>query len=461
MKDLRIFLNQSFKEMKNKKAYRINSSIIVLLMILFINRMGVHAQTSDFRISSSVLPINLESVLKLAGANNLTIKEYELIYQQSLAEQAKAKEWWLPELYFGTTTHYMNGAAMNADGKIFQPVSRNNLWTGLGFSTDWDFSKGIYGTLAAKQKADAIKFKSQAERNQAILKAIETYFNLQFEQFKYIALQQLVNQSDSLAQQIKIQVDAGIRYQSEYLLAQSNFHHFKISLLQTKTEWQKKSAELVNLLNIQANTILASSDNAIAPIQLSINVPDTSMKNKIYEKRPEFFSFQAGLLALQTERKTATTGLLMPKFRLGTEDGFLGRAQSPYFNTFQVNAALLWQIPLGRFIYMGDLKKQDANILRYLNQMEQFKNKVGQEVSIGTTLLQSLEEQRKVAGDALKFSAEALQQSIERQKLGTTKPFEVFQAQQFYMQSQVDYLQTISEYNKTQYNLLVILGGNL
>ncbi len=63
--------------------------------------------------------INLETVLKLAGANNLIVKEYQIRYQQALADQSKAKEWWLPDVYAGYSTHYLHGAAMNADGKIF------------------------------------------------------------------------------------------------------------------------------------------------------------------------------------------------------------------------------------------------------------------------------------------------------------------------------------------------------
>lgn len=429
---------------------------VSIIIIIAVNSFSLKVTAQD-----KTYPIDLDAVLKLAGANNLTIKEYELKYQQSLAEHFKVKEWWLPSIYFGTTTHYLNGAAMNTDGQIFQPVNRNNLWAGLGLAMEWDFGKGIYGTLAAKQKADAIKFQSQAERNQAILKAIETYYDLQAEQFKYIALQQLVNQSDSLTQQIKIQVDAGLRYQSEYLLAQSNYNHLKISLLQTKTEWQKKSAELVNLLNIEANTLLASSDYVIVPLKLSINVPDTTQQKSIFEKRLEYLSLQSELFSLQTERKTTTTGLLMPKLRLGTEDGLFGKVTSPYYNTYQLNASLVWQIPVGRLIYKGDLKKSDANILIQQNQVEQFKNQVQQELSKGTAQLLSVQEQMNIANEALKLSAEALQQSMERQKLGTVKPFEVFQAQQFYLQAQIDYLKATAEYNKSQYFLYITLGNNL
>jgi len=149
-------------------------------------------------------PVNLETVLKLAGANNLTIQEYQLKYQQALAEQSKAKEWWLPNIYFGSSTHYLNGAAMNTDGEIFTDIKRNNLWTGLGIGAEIDFSKGFYSSLAAKQKAEAMNYQSTAEKNKMILQAVQGYFDLQAEQLKYFFLQQLVGQSDTLSQQIKI-----------------------------------------------------------------------------------------------------------------------------------------------------------------------------------------------------------------------------------------------------------------
>jgi outer membrane protein TolC len=61
----------------------------------------------------------------------------------------------------------------------------------------------------------------------------------------------------------------------------------------------------------------------------------------------------------------------------------------------------------------------------------------------------------------LNLTTEALQQSIERQKMGTVKPFEVFQAQQFYLQSQIDFSEAISTFNKAQFELKVAKGETL
>ncbi len=405
--------------------------------------------------------VNLETVLKLAGANNLTVQEYQLKYQQALAEQSKAKEWWLPNIYAGAATHYLNGAAMNTDGKIFTGVNRNNLWTGLGIGAEIDFSKGFYSSLAAKQKAEAMQFQSTAEKNKAILQAVQAYFDLQAEQLKYFFLQQLVNQSDTLSQQIKIKVEAGLLYQSDYLMSQSNYNHLKISMLQTKIEWQKKSALLVNLLNLENNVSLVSADTSLIPLKLTEQKIDSSTYKNGFEKRAEYLGLNSELQSFQTLRKTANQGLLLPKLRVGFDNGGFGTYTTPLYNTYQFNASLLWNLPLGRLTYKGDLKKYDSQILIQQNELEQFKNQYQQEISIANSQLQITEEQMTIAKQALQSSTEALNQSIERQKLGTAKPFEVFQAQQFYLQAQVDYLKAVTEYNKAQYALMVALGNSL
>ena len=54
--------------------------------------------------AQETVPITLEKVLELSGANNLTIKEYQERQKLANAKVSKAKEWWLPEAYGGAQT---------------------------------------------------------------------------------------------------------------------------------------------------------------------------------------------------------------------------------------------------------------------------------------------------------------------------------------------------------------------
>lgn len=140
-------------------------------------------------------------------------------------------------------------------------------------------------------------------------------------------------------------------------------------------------------------------------------------------------------------------------------------AQYPETNrlypTGMLNASLLWNIPLGRLVYGGDLKKYNSQINLLEIQSEQLRAKVNEEITIANQQLLIGKEQIEIAKEAIQLATEALNQSINRQQLGTAKPFEVFQAQQFYLQAQLDYLKAVGEYNKAQYALKVAKGGNL
>ena len=70
-------------------------------------------------------------------------------------------------------------------------------------------------------------------------------------------------------------------------------------------------------------------------------------------------------------------------------------------------------------------------------------------------------EQMEIALQGSKLASEALQQSIQRQQMGTVRPFEILQIQEIYTRSKLDYLKAVSTYNKAQYRLFVAIGNDL
>ena len=424
-------------------------------------------------LAQDTIPINLEKILELGGADNLTIKEYKERQELSLAKLAKAKEWWLPELYAGAETHQLWGAAMNTGGRFFLDVNRQNLWTGLGLNAHWDFADGIYNAKSANLRSQASQYLTQAERNQQLLKMIDAYYKLMTAQLNYSAYQNLVGQSDTIALQIQVQVDAGLRYQSELLLAKSNKNHLQVEMLNAKKEYNNASANLKKLLNIEQNIKLASAEKSLLP--LDFNVELNAIDDSVYLNRPEMKANELEIQALEIERKKYTTGLLIPELNVGTYGSYFGRitgnvlpidpVQYPnpqqLYPTGALNVSLKWKIPLGAITYQGDKKTFDSKIDLKEIETEQFRAQINEEIANAESDLQLGKEQIEITKEALDLTTEALYQSIERQKLGTAKPFEVFQAQQFFLQAQLDYIKAIANYNLAQYELQVATGNNL
>ncbi len=433
------------------------------ILYLFLMTFTVGYCQTDMN-SEKKIPINLPGVLKLAGANNLTIKQYSLMFHLSVSEIEKADEWFLPTLFVGPELHFLHGANMNAPGLLIPDANQKELWLEGGFGAEWDFNDGIYNVLAKKQQSIAVQEQGQAGRNKVILGAIGTYYDLLTAQFKYYQLIDLLAQADTISSQIKVQVDAGLRYESEYLLAQTSYSHIQIELANAQIQLMEKSNDLLNILNIDTNALLMSRDTGIVPLQLMQNIADTSMTsyNQYMQNRPEYKGMMAELNAIQEEKKTTTIGMFMPKLYLGSmPDGVLGTFSSPYNSTYRVDGALLWDIPLGRIFYAGDLKMYNDKISIQQNDLANFSNQVHNEVNNARAQIILSMQQMKTATTALKQSKLALQQSIERERLGTVLPFEVFQSEEFYVQAELDYLTSVSDYNKAQYAMYVAIGNNL
>lgn len=459
--------------MKNL-IYRLNGiwlrSIVFLLIVINTNQL----------IAQDTIPINLEKVLELGGADNLTIKEYKERQELSLAELSKAKEWWLPEIYAGTQTHQLWGAAMNADGRFFLDVSRQNLWAGLGLNASWDFAQGIYNIKSAGFMSSASQYLTAAERNQQILKMIRAYYELVTTQLNYNAYQNLVFQSDSVVQQIQLQVEVGLLFESEWLLAKSNKNHLQVEMFNAKKDYNRASAGLKRLLNIEQNIQFKVADEPLLPLDFTAEVALVDEewdkeKYSTYLNRPEIKANALQLKALEIERRKYTTGLLIPELNIGTYGSYFGRISgkiAPVFPdrfpqtnqldpTAALDVSLLWKIPLGDWVSGGNKKVAQNRINLKSLEAQQLRVHINEEIINAQSDLQLGKEEIEVAKEGLDFTIKALSQSIERQKLGTAKPFEVFQAQQFYLQAQLDYLRATARYNAAQFALKVAKGEKL
>ena len=146
---------------------------------------------------------------------------------------------------------------------------------------------------------------------------------------------------------------------------------------------------------------------------------------------------------------------------VGTPDALLGTFGEPYYNTYTLDAGLLWSIPIGRIIYKGDLKTYNAELNIEQNNMQQFGNVVYQQIADARAQIALSMQEMQFSKQSLSQSNKALAQSIERERIGTVLPFEVFQSEQFYVQAEDDYLKAVSDYNKAQYQLYVDMGNNL
>lgn len=458
----------------NSIKYRIGLMVSLLLITSANNITGQITDTiPDLTAGFQTFQIDLETVLKLAGADNLTIKEFNTRQDLAVMEEKISKEWLIPNLFLGASLHNLDGSAMNSDGKFFREVDRNNLWAGAGIGLNWIPGEKIYATSAAKQNTLASGHLLQTRKNEVILRAILVFYDLQEKQAEFKTYVNLLNYTDRIVKQLKIQVDIGQEYRSEYLLARSNHNNALVDLEEVIKNVHNISAELIELLNIQdENMLLLSSINEAVPIQLvDEQMISTNLYDSAYSRRPELQYYQNLIEARRFERKQLGTGLLLPQLSMTFSGGKVGpfngvpnndpsEFNSRYETTFEFNAVLGWSIPLDLLISGGQRKKIDALSQLHKHQQHQQKNLIKKEVEQALNTYRRSKNQLQLAKGSSQFAEEALRQSTERQKLRTAKPFEVFQALEIYMKTMISYQSVVNNYNKAQYKLYVALGNN-
>ena len=162
---------------------------------------------------------------------------------------------------------------------------------------------------------------------------------------------------------------------------------------------------------------------------------------------------------LQLARKSQTTGLALPTVNLGLNTGPFGPFFSPEGNSFNHYVGAKWEIPLGVLFYGGTKKTFDARIGIEQITLDRTKNVIRREIQDAEMYLKTARTRMQLAEASVGFASEGLEQSIQRQILGTAIPLEVIRAQEQLMESEIDLIDAVTQYNKAQYSLYIALGN--
>ena len=235
----------------------LNLRIFAIAVLVAVWAVQLHGQDAKTQ-----MPIDLNTVMKLAGANNLRVAEMDARRELAIAEAKTAKEWFLPTISPGVLLVGYEGNAQATDGTFIE-VNKNSFWGGAAITADWNLGDAVFSYLEAKQDIKTAEYATAAESNRVQLEAVKTYYELGAAQGKLTALNKIVKKAADITRQIEFQVEAGIRYKSDVLLAKANLNHIKIEQSNARWEILSTSNELLNILNIKDDVVLIVSDSIL------------------------------------------------------------------------------------------------------------------------------------------------------------------------------------------------------
>ena len=78
---------------------------------------------------------------------------------------------------------------------MFTDVERQSLWLGIGLNATWDFGNGIFKANAARLTSEAAAYKTEAEKNNALLRIVNIYYDLLAAKLYFTAYEELAKQA--------------------------------------------------------------------------------------------------------------------------------------------------------------------------------------------------------------------------------------------------------------------------
>lgn len=456
-------------------------------------RLPNNTATNDAVVKAEpgVLPIDLASALKLAGAENPQILIARSRVVEAVALRQKAAAMLLPNLNLGLNYDAHTGPLQQSSGNVLK-VNRSSLYIGAGANAvaagtvgipgvvyNLNVAEAIYRGLIARRGIARARFSEQAVRNEMFRRVGAAYAELMRAEGRRSIAVQTRDEANEVARLTRAFAKAGLIALADVERATNELDRRRSDLAQTEAEVLIRSAQLAELLGLDRAARLHPIEERAVPISL---VPDPIPLSQLLAiallQRPELgenrVAIEQALLELDGAKLLPFSPTMIVGFSAGTYGGGSGLVASdrePRFgappnqsrfgnfrarNDFDVIA--YWTL---RNLGVGNKALVSIAASRVgLSELEQLKtlNMVRRQVAEAHVLAHARFAQIAVAEKAVKAGQLAFAEDFRRIQGNVGRPLELLQSLRLLAEARNVYLDAIVAYNQAQIDLYAALG---
>ncbi|NVJ89882.1 MAG: TolC family protein [Flavobacteriaceae bacterium] len=420
-----------------------------ILIVLFLFSLQLGAQ--------EIVSIDKSEVLSKISENNLSLKISKEAFNAAKAQYKQSNAVFLPNITASHTGISTTNPLMAFGSKLnqgiltqndFNPSLLNNPERTQNFATIIKIEQplinldGVYQRKAAKSKMDAMSLQTQRTEDYLTLEVEKAYMQLQLafkgEQVLKKALLTAIENKKLADNSFK----QGFLQRADVLNVEVRVTEIKNELETAKSNIQNASNYLSFLMNDDRNVIYKPTD--------SLTVSKITIDSKVIsENRSDIKAMQLATKAYEAMNKADKMAFLPRLNAFGSYEMYDNKVFSGDANGYIIGAQLSWDIFKGSKRF-GKVQKSRA-------ELEKSKLEYNQYVSQSNLELNKVKRQLVDAKNRLELTSLAMQQSEEslrirknRFKEGLEKTADLLAAETKYAQKQLEYYQTIFEYNFTQ-----------
>ncbi|MCD6048971.1 MAG: putative outer membrane protein [Verrucomicrobia bacterium] len=425
-------------------------------------KKGKTASKPAVQQTGNVRVIDLPTVLRLAGAQNLDVQLAQAQLNEAKAKHEIARQRFFPWIMPGLAYRRHDGQIQDVSGNMFT-ASKQSYNAGANFAAQWELGDAIYGQLAEKQRAKAADHQLETATQINVYQAAQDYFELVKAGAQMGVAQESIRVANDYAKQLEGAVNAGLAFKGDQLRVQGQAERYQLTFRQIQERRRIASARLAQTLNLDPTIELAAADNELAPLNLlPANSALASLVAQAMNNRPEMKRQNSLLEAAKDEKQGTKYGPLIPtvgaQMYLGGLGGGVNDSWGNFKDTQDYQLLFGWKIGPGGLFDKGRIKASEARLEQAKILSEKAGDEIVRQVVEQHTRVNSLADQMKLAQQALDLAQKTVQLTRERKSFGVGIVLESIQAEQELNRVRNDYFEAVAEHNKAQYALARAIG---
>jgi outer membrane protein TolC len=409
------------------------------------------------------LPINLDTVLRLAQDQNGQVAIARARVDEAFAQRDLAAKAWLPDLWIGTAYYRHEGGIQNEDGSLTHS-SFGSLFAGTELRGHFDLRDAVFQKVDAERKVWQQKAELSRLTSENLMEASDAYMDLLAARAGEAVARVLRKKLEDLLEraEAKAKIDPGVEVEASVVRAELSQQDQTVRKLRAGA--RNAAAKLLYLLGLDPSSELVVMDRQLVPLPLvDVNVPAERLVQQALATGPGIREME-GLLNLihQTASRAGGMAMLIPTVDVRLAEGLFGTgpgSSSDWDNRFDLALQARWNLTpwltaqerkrvAQARMAQASLSYQDLRAKLTMGVQESYES-----IHSGREQVGMAERQIAAATDAYDRSsnrlAEAQRGSSAAEVLGAIRGLE---------RAQLIYVQTVRDLDKAQLRLLVMLG---
>jgi outer membrane protein TolC len=431
-----------------------------------------------------VLPIDLCTALKLAEAENPTIGVSRQAIQEALAQQCRADVLLLPSLRAGTNYHSHNGVLQTSFGEI-RHVDSSALYAGGGaralaaetvaFPMVQIFSplaNAFLEPLVARRQVAVRTSQLNATANQVLLVVADRFLELVNAEASLVSLRQSEVDMGEIVELTAAFERAGRGRQADAKRSRAEALLLRTEVQRAEEDVAVASANLAEVLNLDTAVRLRTPAQATGLLRLVEQTGDPeALVRQGQAFRPEMEAASAEIARREARVTQEKVRPFLPTVSLGFSTGVFGGGTSrtdlvlnrPSFGRFSGRSDLdlvawwtLQNLGVGNHALQKERRaEREEAILERVRVL----NLVRREVLAASSRTEAALRRVEIAQRQLQTAEEGHRLDLRRIRGGQGLPIEVLNSMNRLIRARLNQIQALLEYNRSQFELFVALGG--